>query len=247
MKRLCAFVAFLLLSALPAGAQSTIERTIGTSGVAVVQVNCDSGDVVLRQGAPGSVAVRAVATSRSNTVVVKISATRQGPRLLVTLHGRQQTTLPFASGSSQRYEITYPPGVRIDLRAFSGNVSADDLSVPLVFYAGHGTVTLSAPHRDVTGSSDDGSITVTNAHAVVDVLAQRGSIDVALAAGWDGKDVRMQSDTGNLHLTVPKGLRAHVDASSEQGQVDNALRPMSGPLLFLFARTGNVNVSESDN
>ena len=67
-----------------------------------------------------------------------------------------------------------------------------------------------------------------------------------LDPAWLPRPIRMQAAVGNLTLTVPQNFKAHVDASSQNGSVHNALSQAamtaSGPPVWLFAEHGDVTI-----
>jgi DUF4097 and DUF4098 domain-containing protein YvlB len=132
--------------------------------------------------------------------------------------------------------------MRLDLRLTNGDVQIAKPSASVEIYDQDGSITIDDPRATITAESAHGNITVNGALAPVDLAADDGNVAATLAAGWSGNEIRMQSATGTVRLTVPKSFRAKIDASSDGGTVHNAFGSSNArtPFVWLYALKGDV-------
>jgi hypothetical protein len=54
----------------------------------------------------------------------------------------------------------------------------------------------------------------------------------------------LEASSGNLHLAVPAGFRAHYDVTTGSGRVTNPLHGVAkAPLVFMLAEQGDVSIA----
>lgn len=99
----------------------------------------------------------------------------------------------------------------------------------------------------IAAEDGDGSIVASNARGDIDLETDHGDVTVTLAPGWNGPELRMQSASGTLRLTVPRTFHARVDASTGSGHVHNALGHgnTKTPFVWLFTQQGDVWISRT--
>lgn len=219
--------ALLLFAALcaPAAADRTIDRSYPIRNVALIVLQADTADLHLVADAAIS-QFRVSAALRGNIAAPRIEFTRSGTHLLVTIRSPHVPVLPFARHGSVAYEITYPARTPLEIHDFLGDVQVD------------------APLASLTAESESGDVTVNGARGPLDLLADEGAVNASVAPNWHGAEIRMVSGGGDVSLTVPPNIRAHVDASSDGGAVrDTVPQHAKGPLFFLYTQSGDVTVS----
>jgi hypothetical protein len=245
MKRLALSLALLLATALPASAQ-VLDRSVDRGGAKILQLEAGGARIVLTPNADlGAVSVR-VDQDRAAPVPM-LQAVRQGNRLAVSLKPPSGAPLlPFVPSAAATYTVGYPADMRLDLRISNGDVQIAKPAASVEIYDQDGNVTIDDPRASITVESARGDVTVTGALAPVDLAADNGNVTATLATGWSGNEVRMQSATGTVRLTVPAGFRAKLDVSSDGGKVHNGLRGSNArsPFVWLYALKGDVFLSE---
>lgn len=238
-------VAVVALSALPASAQ-VLDRSVDRAGANVLQLEAGGGEIVLVPSTDLSTVNVRVDQDKA-APVPGLQSARQGNRLAVSLKppGAGAPLIPFVPANAARYTVTYPSDMRLDLRLSSGDVRISKPSANVDLYDQNGNVTIEDPRASVTVENGHGNITVSGALAPIDLAADDGSVDATLASGWSGNEVRIQSGTGTVRLTVPKGFRAKIDASSEGGAVHNTFGGSNArsPFVWLYALKGDVWLS----
>lgn len=177
---------------------------------------------------PHASSVRVRATSHAGPVPFQLAVTRSGTVVTVRVSGRRPAVFPFSGPSGVAYVLTLPSRTRLEVREHAGNVA------------------IASPLADTSVQNNAGNIAVTHALGTIDVAVDSGNADVQLAPGWHGASIRIQADAGNLQLHVPPAFQGRFDASSGTGRVSNAVASAPhGVPVFVFARTGNVDIDRS--
>ncbi len=228
----------------PAAAQQTATRHIALGNANLLRVNV-SGDLTLVPDANAS-DILIVGSAPVGSPPLRVESTRTGRRLNVALSGPARSPLPFtASGHS--YRLTYPAGLRIDVREFAGGVTIAHSRAPIVIYNANGPIAIADAAGSVTVEADNGSIRATGVRAPISATTGTGDLRVVLERGWRGREVRLESSNGNVSLAVPPGFRGHYDLSSGNGAVSNPLpSDPHGALVFILTERGNVAVTREN-
>jgi DUF4097 and DUF4098 domain-containing protein YvlB len=139
--------------------------------------------------------------------------------------------------------------MRLDLRISNGDIRLSKPSANVEIYDQNGNISIDAPRASVTAESGRGDVAVTDALAPIDLAADEGNVSATLAPGWFGNEIRMQSASGTVRLTVPSGFHAKIDASSDGGAVHNTFGSSNArtPFVWLYALKGDVFLSERTN
>jgi hypothetical protein len=237
----CTCVAALALSALPASAQA-LDRTVDRAGAKVLELEAGGAAIELTPSTDLSTIEVRVDQDRSAPVPM-LESQRQGNRLSVSLKPPGGAPLiPFVPSTAATYAVTYPADMRLDLRVSNGDVHLSKPSASVEIYDQNGNVSVDSPRASITAESAAGDVTVTGALAPIDLAADDGNVAATLAAAWSGNEIRMQSANGTVRLTVPKGFRGKIDASSDNGTVHNAFGASNArsPFVWLYALKGDV-------
>ena len=240
----CAAIVSASSAALAQG--NAIDRTIDSGHARVLQLETAGGDLhLIPDGPAGQVRVR-IEQNGASAGTPQVEPALTGNRLTIAIGGAGGRSLvPFAAASSTAYTIDYPPSLRLDVRAASGNVLVEKPAAPVEIYDASGDIAIDAPRATVTAETTRGNVSVTGALGTVDLASDNGDVAADLLAGWSGADVRMQSANGAIHLTLPAGFRGRFDASSDTGKVHNDFGPSTAkaPLVWLYAANGDVTIS----
>jgi hypothetical protein len=230
----------LAMLSVPASAQQQRITTVPVAGATVLRLNV-TGDVELVPDAtiPG-VQIRSL--SAAGAAPVRISSVRTGKRLDLSFTGPARSLLPFTA-SGDAYRVSYPAGLPLDLRQFSGAVRIVEPAAAVQIYDADGSISVERPRGTVVAQADQGSVTVTAARAQIELTSGNGDVHASLAPDWRGSEIRLESTAGNLILTVPPGFQGRYDLATASGRVINPFRSIAGkPLVFMLTERGNVIV-----
>lgn len=229
------------VSAIPAPAQ-VLDRTLDRGGAEVLELEAGGAAIVLTPSADlATISIR-VDQDKSAPAPV-LQSVRQRNRLAVSLEPPSSAQLlPFVPSNGATYSVTYPADMRLDLRLSNGDVRIANPSASVKIYDQQGNIDVRGSHASITAESAHGNVTVTAASAPVDLAADDGNVAATLAPGWSGDEIRMQSRTGTVRLSVPKGFHAKIEASSESGTVHNTFGSSNAraPFVWLYALKGDV-------
>ena len=100
------------------------------------------------------------------------------------------------------YEVWVPKASNVDLKANNGSISVDTVHGQIRFHTQNGSVRLNSVAGDVNGSTTNGSL----------------RIDVD-PSQWRGNGLRAETTNGSVHLNLPDGVSAQVQASTVNGKV----------------------------
>lgn len=244
MKRaffVAALAAVFLVAGVSAHAQ-VVDRDIPTLNATTVRLNV-SGSVRLIAASDVSSIKLHVVDYGPKVPPLHVTTSKTAARLTVSVTGPSQNILPFGGASGYELQITYPASMKVDLREFAGPVHVDRVSAPMQIYNANGSILVDDALSALTAESDQGDVTVSNAHGMVELTCANGNANATLAPNWAGNLVRMESTQGNLTLSVPEGFRGRFDLTSAQGRVTNSLPTTAhAPLVFMLTEQGNVSV-----
>ncbi len=229
------------LQAGPAVAQQRATQTIPLRGATSMLVNV-TGDLHVVADASASV-VTVVGSSPVGAPPLHVEVAHSGRQLDLKLAGPPRSLLPFTA-SGHAYTLTYPAGLAISVREFSGGVHVAHARAPLEVYNASGSIDIDGASARVAVESDNGPIAARGIAGDIDATTSNGAVHVALVRGWKGREVRLESSNGALTLVVPPAFHAHYDCSSGDGRVTNPFRSDAhAPLVFMLTERGDVTVT----
>jgi hypothetical protein len=237
----CLLTAF----ALPASADS-VDRSVDRAAANVLELEAGGAAIVLTPSSDESTIRIHIDQNASQSPTLQYA--RQGNRLAVTLKPANGAPLiPFVPSTAATYSVTYPADMRLDLRISNGDIHLSKPSASVEIYDQNGNIDVDSPRASITAENGHGDIAVTGALAPVDIAADDGSVTASLASGWSGNEIRMQSGRGTVRLTVPRGFRAKIDASSDRGAVHNDFGTSNArsPFVWLYAIKGDVWLTQA--
>lgn len=148
---------------------------------------------------------------------------------------------------------------RLQIQSGAGAVSAERVSGPATVRTGSGHLRLGGMGASVQARSGSGDVEIASVEASssivtgsgnvwlgvvsADVLVRSGSGDLTVADAVSGR-TELVTGSGELQVSVHKGVRAEVDLTSSTGMARSELDvagepPEDGPELWIFARTGS--------
>ncbi|MFL6143803.1 MAG: DUF4097 family beta strand repeat-containing protein [Labedaea sp.] len=135
------------------------------------------------------------------------------------------------------YDITVPPGVRVDGAVDSGQFEAAGVAeVNLEIDSGDATIRQVSGMVNITAGS--GAVHLADIAAAVTVRAESGDVSVDNA----GAGVTVQADSGRITVSVPRG-GYRVNTRSDSGDVESAVTvDPNGKPLDLHTDSGDIAV-----
>lgn len=222
--------------------------TTEAATIARITVRPGSGDVMVR------------ATGPATGVRVKRVLRYQGdqPDTTYEITG-DELVLDTECGPrcSVSYEVTAPPGVRVQGETGSGDVELARIG-SVDFTLGSGNIRITEAAGPVRAETGSGNIEVLNVTGPVDVRASSGDVtgtrlggDVSAETGSGNitltlsrpASARAHAGSGDVELTVPAGryrVKSNVDSGNTEIGVTND--PGASLVLDLEAGSGNVTV-----
>jgi hypothetical protein len=207
-----------------------------------VRLDTGSGDVSVVQGARGTPVRVTARITRSFHTPERIDRVRAG---VLTLGGNCRGWL---GDCGVDYDVTVPPGTRVDADVGSGDVRLVGLRTgrPIVVRGGSGDLEL----RDVSAPAIDLHVGSGNIAADLRrsplVTVELGSGDLALALAGTPERVRASTGSGEVEVTVPAAPSFRIDTATGSGDVtvDEALvhDDRSARLLSVSTGSGDVDL-----
>lgn len=124
------------------------------------------------------------------------------------------------------YEIWMPGKSNIEARTVNGGITIESLEGQIRFHTQNGGVSLIDVAGDVDGSTQNGGLTIE----------LNGS-------GWRGTGLNAETQNGGIHMRVPEGYSAQVEASTTNGgmHVDFPVQ-LNGKSLSFNLGTGGAPI-----
>lgn len=139
---------------------------------------------------------------------------------------------------SVEYELIVPASLTVSLKTDYGDISVNDIegsvraitnngSIAIIntsnnIYAEcttQGTIFITSSYGPVEALSYTGDITINNAHSSVTAHSTKGKITVDYATLPYDSNVQLATTTGNITLTTPPSIQAHIKGSTMYGTV----------------------------
>jgi hypothetical protein len=176
-----------------------------------------SGDLLTVDASPnGGIAVHgwSRAEIQLKAKVAANAATEEAARALaaqvkvLTDGGRIRAEGPRnqdGSGWSASFDLMVPFQNALDLRTTNGGVTVADMHARIAFHTTNGGIDLNNVNGDVRGSTTNGGVRVT-----------------LQGTGWDGEGLDVETRNGGVHMRVPDGYSARLEAATQNGglQID---------------------------
>lgn len=180
------------------------EYTVPATGATLTVDASPNGGIDVEGSGRGDILVQArvVATadtrdeasaiaSRVQVVATAVRVDADGPRNL----GRRQ-------GWHVSYRLAVPTNTPLSLKSTNGGITMDNVNSHVELVTTNGGVKLSRVAGDVSGRTTNGGI----------------NVDLEGSA-WDGNGLDLQTTNGGVHLMVPAGYNAHLEAGTTNGSV----------------------------
>ena len=244
--RLSSAVAASLLALVPtfAAAQPlTFEKSLQVGAAPSLDVSTGSGNVTVRAGASGSIAVKGIVEVRrggngpSNADELARQVVANPP---ITQSSDVVTVGKIADEATRRavsisYEISVPAPTTVAANSGSGNVTISGVNGPVKANSGSGDVSASSLGGDLDARTGSGDVTVTGAKKAASLSTGSGNISADLGGAGD---VKANTGSGDIKLTGVNGL---LVASTGSGSIGVEGSPTGD--WKISAASGNVSVA----
>jgi DUF4097 and DUF4098 domain-containing protein YvlB len=215
------------LNANTTSAKATETKSLTVSGPADLTVVNDFGEVNLASGADEQISVKAEKTAWGNNDAeaqaalkdLKIIYDQTGNQIKITVQQPVEVnTLNVGpGGGSVKFTITVPKATAVTVNSSNGDIALAGTTGRANLQTEFGALTLTNLTGEVTGKSNNGSLTAKQIHAegAVTLSSEFGSLTIE---DVQGSDVTLASTNGTLELT---GIQASglLKATSEFGAI----------------------------
>jgi hypothetical protein len=246
------------------GPASTFDRTLKVEDMVRLEVTSGSGDIVIRQGSPGTVHVHGEVRAggfwgesqgrRAREIAASPPIDQMGSMIRL---GGSRSASPFQNVRIS-YTIETPADTQVIARSSSGNVDISGLSDPVNVTAGSGrvrldqikdSVNITSSSGDIRASRIEGSVSFTTSsgsgvfseiHEDVRGGTGSGSIEIDRALG------RVNVHTGSGRVRV-NGAVDDVRAGTGSGSIEIRGNPTSDSFWDLGTASGEISLTVPGN
>jgi len=128
-------------------------------------------------------------------------------------------TIASSSGDVHISSIAGPAHVD----SSSGDVTLKDIGGEIHVHSSSGEVTLDGAKSSVDAVTSSGDIEARHLSADVNLVASSGSLDAEFSTFDAVRVVRMECSSGDISLTVPRGVGFKIEATTSSGSIDSNL------------------------
>ncbi len=234
MKPICIAIVVLCLCLAPAGCgagksveKEVIERTVAFSPggrLTIVNVN---GDITIESWDRHEVKMKAEKRARAeNEDEARMLLEKTTVQFDQTVNGIDiRTDAPKKPGRNRNvsvaYTVTVPRAIDLDLKTVNGRVDVDDVSGAVDAKTTNGRIGLTAIVGAIQARTTNGNIELSDLLGPVETKTTNGKIKVALSGtGDEPHDIRAKTTNGGIEVTLPKGLKARLKASTVNGRIE---------------------------
>jgi DUF4097 and DUF4098 domain-containing protein YvlB len=238
MRGLPLLAACLLVSLAPAAraADGTFDKTFTVSGPVTLNAETHSGNITVRSGSAGSVAIHALIQVRrrdaadSDSIIRELQSNPPLEQVGSTIFIRNIDE-ELRRRVSISYEVTTPAETVAEVRTGSGNIDVDGIRGPVEASTGSGNVALANISGTTTTSTGSGNIDLVKIGATSRARTGSGNVTARGVSGdfsggtgsgnvivdqTAGGNVEMNSGSGNLEA---RGVKGTLTASTGSGDV----------------------------
>jgi DUF4097 and DUF4098 domain-containing protein YvlB len=137
----------------------------------------------------------------------------------IRVPSRANVTIATSSGDVRISSIAGPAHVD----SSSGDVTLKNIGGEIHVHSSSGDVTLDGAQSSVDAVTSSGDIEARHLSADVNLVASSGSLDAEFATFDAVHLIRMECSSGDISLTVPRGVGFKVEATTSSGSIDSNL------------------------
>jgi hypothetical protein len=240
-------IAVLLVGGWAPWAAATAEQREEIDA-AVVRLDLGAGDVTVRRGAVERISLLARTRSWWGGGTPDRGWRRTGDAVVLSGCGRRcvvdyQLVVPPGTrveGESGSGSVTVDGVAAVDVEAGSGSIDVRDVAGAVRASTGSGTVSLARIGGPSTARSSSGSITGRDLAGPVDAGTSSGDVTLELARP---QDVRAETSSGDVELTVPAGgYRIDARGDEDAERIEAVDDPGARYALDLSTSSGAISV-----
>lgn len=234
MKPVPILIAMFIFSLAPAGCdagkrveEEVVERSaeFAPGGrITIVNVN---GDITIGSWDRHEVRMKAVKRARAKSedaarmllekTTVQFDRTEQGIDI--------RTAAPKKPGRNRNvsvaYTVTIPDEIDLELKTVNGRVDVDDVSGAVDAKTTNGRIDLKRITGSIQAKTTNGKIGLREVLGPINAKTANGSIKAAVGgSGEQQHEIRAATTNGGIEVTLPKGLKANLKASTVNGKIN---------------------------
>jgi hypothetical protein len=213
-------------------AQERLEESYPAGTEPYLKIDNFAGAITVRPGQEGEIRVVAIKKGTSRQQAQNIQMERNPGDNGLEIKTRKPSSL---SNASVQFDITAPPGTRLELATGAGNIDVRGFASQAKIHTGAGSITMADAQGLVDLDTGAGSINITNVQGEIKAHTGAGSIDARDSSGparldtgagsidYRGEplgDCRFETGTGSITLRLPAGLNAEVDLETGMGTIN---------------------------
>ena len=226
------------LSAFPAAAQQSVERSFKVGAAVELVVKTGSEDLEVRAGDAVTVRIECTIKPQNNyrdhgadsEDFERVSQFLE-THLPVRQEGNRISIEPLEQGmlrhANIRYDVTVPADTRLTFETGSGDLIVEDIRGPVEFTSSSGDMKLRSVRESVHVHTDSGDVVMEDVgQGGVDVETQSGDV-VAHLASQAGYDLKLHTDSGDYSVTPDLTLQAGDTKKEVRGKIRGGGKPVN--------------------
>lgn len=190
----------------------------------IVNVN---GDVTITSWDRHEVKLKAVKRARAESeeaarlllekTTVRFDRTEQGIDI--------RTDAPKKPGRNRNvsvvYTVTVPDEIDLELKTVNGTIDVKDISGAVDAKTTNGRIGLTGIVGSIHAKTTNGKIGLSDVLGPINAKTTNGSIKVAVGgSGEQQHEIRAATTNGGIEVTLPRGLKANLKASTVNGKIN---------------------------
>ena len=142
---------------------------------------------------------------------------------------------------SVAYALTVPREIDLELKSVNGSVHAKDVSGAVDAKTTNGRIGLTGIFGAIQARTTNGKIGLSEVLGPITAKTTNGSIKVAVTgSGEQQHEISAKTTNGGIEATLPKGLKAHLKASTVNGKINTDF-PVTVKGLISKSVDGQIN------
>ena len=118
-------------------------------------------------------------------------------------------------------ELTVPEEIDLELRSVNGSIQVNGVSGAVDAKTTNGRIGLAGITGAVQARTTNGNVDLSEVLGPIEANATNGSIEVAISEiSEEAHDIGAATTNGGIEVTLPRGLKAHLKASTANGNID---------------------------
>ena len=234
MKPVCILIAIFSFSLMPAGCdagkyveEEVIERSVEFvpgGRLTIVNVN---GDITIESWDRHEVKMKAEKRARAeNEDEARLLLEKTTVQFDQTGNGIDiRTDAPKKQGRNRNvsvaYTVTVPKTIDLEMKTVNGSVDVENVSGAVDAKTTNGRIGLTGIVGSIQARTTNGKIGLLEALGPINAKTTNGSIKAEVGgSGEQQHEIRAAATNGGIEVTLPKGLKANLKASTVNGKIN---------------------------